>query len=156
MCSRCLQSVIKGCGKGFNEHVTQNLLDLIFQALNHTNRFVRETGYQLCASLVGLGRQQGRKKSTFWNPHNFQVHEFLVWETIIFCLENILDILTINAVNLKENYFCLVYRMCHDTHTAQRLLSFRIHVFFLLKFLFVFLLIGLKDSSEYCKMNMFF
>lgn len=55
---RCLQSVIKGCGKGFNENVTQNLLDLIFQALNHTNRFVRETGYQLCASLVGLGRQQ--------------------------------------------------------------------------------------------------
>ncbi|KAK2561519.1 hypothetical protein P5673_015491 [Acropora cervicornis] len=36
----------------------RNLLDLIFQALNHTNRFVRETGYQLCASLVGLGRQQ--------------------------------------------------------------------------------------------------
>ena len=58
--SRCLQSVIAGCGKAFNEHITQNLLDLIFQALNHTNRFVRETGYQLCASLVRLGRKQGR------------------------------------------------------------------------------------------------
>ena len=57
---RCLQSVIEGCGKTFNEHITQNLLDLIFQALNHTNRFVRETGYQLCASLVRLGRKQGR------------------------------------------------------------------------------------------------
>ncbi|KAJ7369805.1 hypothetical protein OS493_036321 [Desmophyllum pertusum] len=55
---RCLQSVIEGCGKSFNEHITQNLLDLIFQALNHTNRFVRETGYQLCASLVRLGRKQ--------------------------------------------------------------------------------------------------
>lgn len=55
---RCLQSVIEGCGKAFNEHITQNLLDLIFQALNHTNRFVRETGYQLCASLVRLGRKQ--------------------------------------------------------------------------------------------------
>jgi len=55
---RCLQSVIEGCGKAFNEHITQNLLDLIFQALNHTNRFVRETGYQLCASLVRLGRPQ--------------------------------------------------------------------------------------------------
>ncbi|XP_068751859.1 uncharacterized protein [Montipora capricornis] len=55
---RCLQSVIEGCGKHFNEHITQNLLALIFQALNHTNRFVRETGYQLCASLVRLGRQQ--------------------------------------------------------------------------------------------------
>ena len=59
LCSRCLQSVIEGCGKAFNAHITQNLLDLIFQALNHTNRFVRETGYQLCASLVRLGRQQG-------------------------------------------------------------------------------------------------
>ena len=57
--SRCLQSVIEGCGKAFNVHITQNLLDLIFQALNHTNRFVRETGYQLCGSLVRLGRQQG-------------------------------------------------------------------------------------------------
>lgn len=52
--------MIEGCGKAFNEHITQNLLDLIFQALNHTNRFVRETGYQLCASLVRLGRKQGR------------------------------------------------------------------------------------------------
>ena len=59
LCLRCLQSVIEGCGKHFNEHITQNLLALIFQALNHTNRFVRETGYQLCASLVRLGRQQG-------------------------------------------------------------------------------------------------
>ncbi|XP_048580229.1 uncharacterized protein LOC116601563 isoform X2 [Nematostella vectensis] len=55
---RCLQSVIEGCGEEFNEHITQDLLDLIFQALNHTNRFVRETGYQLCGSLVSLGRIQ--------------------------------------------------------------------------------------------------
>ncbi|XP_022785332.1 uncharacterized protein LOC111325729 [Stylophora pistillata] len=55
---RSLQSVIEGCGRAFNEHITQDLLDLIFQALNHTNRFVRETGYQLCASLVSLGRKQ--------------------------------------------------------------------------------------------------
>ncbi|RMX42240.1 hypothetical protein pdam_00011613 [Pocillopora damicornis] len=55
---RCLQSVIEGCGRAFNEYITQDLLDLIFQALNHTNRFVRETGYQLCASLVSLGRKQ--------------------------------------------------------------------------------------------------
>lgn len=60
LCFRSLQSVIEGCGRAFNEHITQDLLDLIFQALNHTNRFVRETGYQLCASLVSLGRKQGR------------------------------------------------------------------------------------------------
>ena len=60
---RCLQSVIEGCGKAFDEYITQDLLDLIFQALNHTNRFVRETGYQLCASIVRLGRQQGGFKA---------------------------------------------------------------------------------------------
>ena len=59
---RCLQSVIEGCGHLFNDHVTQDLLDLIFQALTHTNRFVRETGYQVCASLVRLGRDQGEKQ----------------------------------------------------------------------------------------------
>ena len=63
---RCLQSVIEGCGKAFNEHITQNLLDLIFQALNHTNRFVRETGYQLCGSLVRLGRPEGTNNPFFF------------------------------------------------------------------------------------------
>ena len=63
---RCLQSVIEGCGKAFNEHITQNLLDLIFQALNHTNRFVRETGYQLCGSLVRLGRLEGTNNPFFF------------------------------------------------------------------------------------------
>ena len=64
---RCLQSVIEGCGKAFNEHITQNLLDLIFQALNHTNRFVRETGYQLCGSLVRLGRVEGTSNPFFFH-----------------------------------------------------------------------------------------
>ncbi|XP_064602415.1 uncharacterized protein LOC135468221 [Liolophura sinensis] len=52
---KCLQSMIDGCGHLFNPHVDQDLLDLIFQALNHTNRFVRETGYYVCASLVSCG-----------------------------------------------------------------------------------------------------
>jgi len=45
--------VINGCGTNFNRFVTQELLDLIFQTLSHTNRFVRETGYYVCGSLVG-------------------------------------------------------------------------------------------------------
>ncbi|CAH3155687.1 unnamed protein product [Porites evermanni] len=65
---RCLQSVIEGCGKAFNEHITQNLLDLIFQALNHTNRFVRETGYQLCGSLVRLGRVEDKLSGATLSP----------------------------------------------------------------------------------------
>ncbi|XP_025103889.1 uncharacterized protein LOC112569974 [Pomacea canaliculata] len=56
---KCLQSVIEGCGYGFNEFVDQELLDLIFSALVHTNRFVRETGYYVCASLVGCGAKAG-------------------------------------------------------------------------------------------------
>jgi len=54
-CFRCLQSIIEGLGSGFNEYIDQDLLDLIFRALTHTNRFVRETGYYVCASLVMCG-----------------------------------------------------------------------------------------------------
>lgn len=43
------------CGHLFNDCVDQDLLNLIFQALDHTNRFVRETGYYVCSSLVSIG-----------------------------------------------------------------------------------------------------
>ncbi|XP_071507896.1 uncharacterized protein [Diadema antillarum] len=49
---RCLQSVIEGCGSQFLPFIDQELLDLIFQTLTHTNRFVRETGFYVCSSLV--------------------------------------------------------------------------------------------------------
>ncbi len=52
VCHRCLEAVIKGCGTAFNVHIDQELLDLIFHSLNHTNRFVRETGYYVCGALV--------------------------------------------------------------------------------------------------------
>lgn len=52
---KCLKSVIEGCGHHFNQYVDQKLMDLIFNALTHTNRFVRETGYYLCSSLVDCG-----------------------------------------------------------------------------------------------------
>ena len=58
--------MIEGCGEAFNDHITQDLLDLIFQALNHANRFVRETGYHVCASLVRLGRHQGKSNTVPW------------------------------------------------------------------------------------------
>ncbi|KAK7103966.1 uncharacterized protein [Littorina saxatilis] len=56
---KCLQSVITGCGYAFNEFVDQDLLDLIFSALTHTNRFVRETGFYVCSSLVSCGAKAG-------------------------------------------------------------------------------------------------
>ncbi|CAH1263660.1 Hypp2742 [Branchiostoma lanceolatum] len=55
---KCLQEVIEGCGSQFNPHVTQSLLDLLFRALTHTNRFVRETGFNVCGSLVTCSLQQ--------------------------------------------------------------------------------------------------
>ncbi|GFO50484.1 Arm repeat-containing protein, partial [Plakobranchus ocellatus] len=54
-----LQSVILGCGNSFNAFVDQELLDLIFEALTHTNRFVRETGYYVCSALVTCGAKVG-------------------------------------------------------------------------------------------------
>ena len=57
---RCLQHVIEGCGSSFNRFITPELLNLLFQALDHTNRFVRETGYQVFASLVSLGAKKGK------------------------------------------------------------------------------------------------
>ncbi|RUS87848.1 hypothetical protein EGW08_004381 [Elysia chlorotica] len=54
-----LQSVILGCGNNFNAYVDQELLDLIFEALTHTNRFVRETGYYVCGALVTCGAKPG-------------------------------------------------------------------------------------------------
>ena len=58
-----LQSIIEGCGESFLRFVNNELLDLIFETLNHTNRFVRETGYYLCASLAryGVSSKDGSK-----------------------------------------------------------------------------------------------
>ena len=49
--------MIDGCGVNFNDKIDQELLDLIFTALDHTNRFVRETGYQVCGALVSCNSQ---------------------------------------------------------------------------------------------------
>lgn len=47
--------MIHGCGADFQPFVDQDLLNLIFQTLVHTNRFVRETGFYVCSALVGCG-----------------------------------------------------------------------------------------------------
>ena len=51
--------MITSCGEKFHEYIDQELLDLIFIALDHTNRFVRETGYGVCGSIVGCGLING-------------------------------------------------------------------------------------------------
>ena len=49
---KCLQSIVHGCGPSFVENIDSDLLELIYMATRHTNRFVRETGYQTLASII--------------------------------------------------------------------------------------------------------
>ena len=50
-----MQQIIDGCGKAFSPHVTPELLGvLLFRALLHQNRFVRETCYHILAALCTL------------------------------------------------------------------------------------------------------
>ncbi|XP_065058563.1 uncharacterized protein LOC135686289 [Rhopilema esculentum] len=58
-----LKCVIEGCQESFMLFLTQNLLDLIFETLKHTNRFVRETGYYVCSALVRYGVRSSSKFS---------------------------------------------------------------------------------------------
>lgn len=52
---KCLECIVTSCGHLFNPFVDQELLDLIFETLLHTNRFVRETGFYVCAAIVSIG-----------------------------------------------------------------------------------------------------
>eukprot|EP00117_Sycon_ciliatum_P041204 scpid24062/ scgid2286/ len=49
---KCLSAMVKGCGVRFDPYIDQSFLDLIYIALTHMNRFVRETAFLLCGSLV--------------------------------------------------------------------------------------------------------
>ena len=55
----CLQRVVEGCGQEFQPYIDPDLMELIFRALHHTNRFVRETGYHVCGAIVGSAAEQG-------------------------------------------------------------------------------------------------
>ncbi|KAK9917751.1 hypothetical protein WJX75_007815 [Coccomyxa subellipsoidea] len=51
---KALQKIMEGCGAAFQPHVTPELRRLLFRALLHPNRFVRETGYHITATLCTL------------------------------------------------------------------------------------------------------
>ena len=57
---KCVQALVNGCGDKFHLYVDQSLLDLIFTSLEHPNRFVRETAYQTCATIIEVcsGQEQ--------------------------------------------------------------------------------------------------
>lgn len=49
---KCLQLMIQGCGDQFGAYIDDGLMQLVFSFLVHKNRFVRETGFLICAALV--------------------------------------------------------------------------------------------------------
>ncbi|KFM73015.1 hypothetical protein X975_03273, partial [Stegodyphus mimosarum] len=62
---KCLQFMVDGCGENFKPFITNDFLELLFQTLSHTNRFVRETGYYVLGSLVSCGTSC---KGSAYNP----------------------------------------------------------------------------------------
>jgi len=49
---KCLEQIIDHCRSSFGPYVKKDLTDLVTESLYHTNRFVRETGYNLLGALV--------------------------------------------------------------------------------------------------------
>ena len=62
---KCVQALVNGCGDKFHLYVDQSLLDLIFTSLEHPNRFVRETAYQTCATIIEVcsGQEQINRRT---------------------------------------------------------------------------------------------
>jgi len=50
----CLQRMVEGLGVLAAQFIDEELLRLIFTCLTHTNRFVRETGFHVCTTLVSV------------------------------------------------------------------------------------------------------
>ncbi|EDQ91390.1 uncharacterized protein MONBRDRAFT_23736 [Monosiga brevicollis MX1] len=56
---KALRQIAEACGPAFAPYITSDLLELVFAAIAHTNRFVRETGYYLCNQFVRIIREDG-------------------------------------------------------------------------------------------------
>jgi len=71
---KCVQALVNGCGDKFHLYVDQSLLDLIFTSLEHPNRFVRETAYQTCATIIEVCSGQAILETE--NPVMRFAHQF--------------------------------------------------------------------------------
>jgi len=49
---KALQHIMQGCGPPFSGFVTDELLNLVYRSSLHSSRFVREIGFQTCASIA--------------------------------------------------------------------------------------------------------
>ena len=66
-----LQCAVEGCGIGFEPYINQELLDLLFKALKHPNRFVRECGFKVLAVIVisvPMSAEPSDVMKQYWPP----------------------------------------------------------------------------------------
>ena len=56
--SRALHHVTQACGAAFSSELDSDLIDLVFNAIRHKNRFVRETGYYVCNEFVKIVQEE--------------------------------------------------------------------------------------------------
>jgi len=57
----CLQRMVEGLGILATQFIDEELLQLIFICLNHTNRFVRETGFHVCTTFISVCSMEENK-----------------------------------------------------------------------------------------------
>ena len=57
----CLQRMVEGLGILATQFIDEELLNLIFTCLTHTNRFVRETGFHVCTTLITVCNMEENK-----------------------------------------------------------------------------------------------
>ena len=65
---KALECIITNTGAEFDNCIDNELLDLVFASLRHTNRFVRETGYMVCCALVSIHpcQEQSENRGHIW------------------------------------------------------------------------------------------
>ncbi|GAB6021645.1 hypothetical protein CHUAL_004229 [Chamberlinius hualienensis] len=67
---KALQYMVDGCGQDFIVFINQELFDVICRTFTHTNRFVRETAFYVCSSLVNCS--QGNQANVLFDyGHQF-------------------------------------------------------------------------------------
>ena len=55
---KSLHAIVSGCGPNFRPLCTPQFLDVVFRCLNHSNRFVRENGFYLCAAICDMAENK--------------------------------------------------------------------------------------------------
>ena len=51
---QALRKIMEACGQSFQPHLTPELRALLYKAIRHPNRFVRETSYHVLATVCTL------------------------------------------------------------------------------------------------------